>query len=168
QNGKWEKAVKEWVIIDCEEDESAESICICGHPKIRYLFTIKNNKNGNELYPIGSSCINKFERNDFNKEIKIYESMFKLYNAIKRQQRIELTSEFFTRSLFEYFRDEGVFKDSEYNNFNGDKDCEFLLDMFNKRDKSSITEKQKRKIDALIVKSIKPYLVNKLKFKNKI
>ena len=53
----WEDAVTEWEIVDVEEDERLEESCICGKEHLRYLFTIKNQLNGNELYPIGSSCI---------------------------------------------------------------------------------------------------------------
>ena len=28
---RWETAVLEWDISDCEEDESAETDCMCGH-----------------------------------------------------------------------------------------------------------------------------------------
>jgi len=30
-----------------------QSSCICGKENIKYLFTIKNNINGNSVYPIG-------------------------------------------------------------------------------------------------------------------
>ena len=60
----WDVAVKEWVISDCEEDGSLMSTCVCGKENLRYLFTIKNMITGNNLPPIGSSCIKKFGRED--------------------------------------------------------------------------------------------------------
>ena len=38
----------------------------------KYLYTIKNMYNGNILYPVGSSCITKFDRKDF-RDPKIWE-----------------------------------------------------------------------------------------------
>lgn len=42
---------------------------------------------------------------------------------------------------------------------------QFMLDMFNKRNKSEITEQQHRKIRGLIAYSIKPFLRERLKYK---
>lgn len=50
----WDSAVFEWEIVECKEDRSANSSCICGKKHIRYLYTIRNKLNGNELEPIGS------------------------------------------------------------------------------------------------------------------
>ena len=58
----WEDAVTEWEIYDCEEDDSCSSECICGKENIKYLYTIRNKLNDEKLYPIGSSCIRKFNR----------------------------------------------------------------------------------------------------------
>ena len=49
--------------------------------------------------------------------------------------------------------------------FDGYNDYEFLLKMFRKTNKSDITEAQHRKIRALIVNSILPYLRSELKFR---
>ena len=48
---------------------------------------------------------------------------------------------------------------------NGDEDYDFMLKMFNKRDKSSITIKQDKKIKAILLNSIKPFLQEKLSCK---
>ena len=64
---KWDEAVLEWEIINCEEDSSLSSYCICGKDSLYYLFTIRNARNGNILYPIGSSCIKKFGREDLKR-----------------------------------------------------------------------------------------------------
>ena len=41
-----------------------------------------------------------------------------------------------------------------------------MLDMFRKRDKNSISQRQKSKINGIIGFSIKPYLIKKLEEKN--
>lgn len=42
ESNTWNEAVLEWVIDDCEEDNSLQSSCICGKEELRYLFTIRN------------------------------------------------------------------------------------------------------------------------------
>lgn len=163
----WKEAVLEWEIIDCFEDESLQSSCICGKENIKYLFTIKNTINKNLLYPIGSSCIKKFERNELNDIITIKEGMFELFHAIQNNIYITLSTDFFSRKLLEYLYTQGVFQGNTFNNFCGKNDYEFLLKMFNKRNKNSITEAQKKKIKAIIVNSIRPYLIDVLNDKIK-
>lgn len=159
----WEEAVKEWEIIDCEEDEECSSQCVCGKENIKYLYLIHNTLTGKQLFPIGSTCINKFERDDLNEEIKIKEGLFKLMHAILNKEKIEMGARYFSRKILYALYDDNAFTDNQYNHFNGYNDYQFLLEMFNKRDKSSITYAQKRKINALIAYSIKPYLIRTLK-----
>jgi diphthamide synthase subunit DPH2 len=110
------------------------------------------------LYPIGSSCIRKFERDDLNDDVSIKEQLFRLLHAIENNEYITLSSDLFSRKLLFYFYDEEVFRANSYNRFNPEVDYEFMLTMFNKRDKSSITTQQRRKISAIIMDSIRPYL----------
>ena len=98
----WEDAVLEWEVYDCEEDETLQSSCICGKEELRYLFTIRNTLNGNMLYPIGSSCIRKFERDDLDEEVAVKEQLFKLLHAIESNHFITLSSNFFSRKLLRY------------------------------------------------------------------
>ena len=161
----WEEAVQEWDIYDCEEDKYCSSFCICGKEHLKYLYTIRNRRTGRILYPIGSSCIKKFERDDMEETIKIQEGMFKLYHAIQDGERIELTTRFFSKKILYYLYQQGAFQPSKYNHYNEKEDYQFLLDMFNKRNKSEITEPQQRKIRGLIAYSIKPFLQRNLKYK---
>lgn len=158
----WNDAVLEWEIADCKEDDESLSSCICGKENLRYLFTIQNTKNRNTLYPIGSSCIKKFERDDLNKSATIQEQLFMLYHAISESQFISLSPEFFSRKLLKHLLDCGAFKANEYNNYDPEKDYEFILKMFNKRNKNSITGAQQKKINAIIINSIRPYLAEQL------
>lgn len=158
----WDSAVLEWEIVGCEEDDALSSSCICGKEDLRYLFTIQNKKNRNILYPIGSSCIQKFERDDLNELATIREKLFKLFHAITEFSFITLSPEFFSRKLLKYLLDDGAFDANEFNNYNPNIDYEFMLKMFNKRDKDSITAKQQKKISAIIMNSIRPYLVKQL------
>ena len=154
----WDDAVDEWRITDWREDESQAYECICGKENIKYLYKIENIINGKILYPIGSSCIRKFKRQDMNDEVSIHEQSFKLLHAVEENRYLSLSTEFFSRKLLLWLYNEGAFSDNEYNNFNGENDYEFLLKMFNKRDKDSITDKQDKKIKAILLNSIKPFL----------
>lgn len=156
ESNYWEDAVTEWEIIDCYEDETLSESCICGKERLKYLFTIQNTLNQNTLYPIGSSCINKFNRTDLNEQADIQEKLFKLLHAVRGRTFITLTSQYFSRRLLKYFLDNDVFKANEYNKFSPELDYQFLLKMFNSRTKP--TQNEQRKINAIIKFSIFPYL----------
>ena len=108
-NGYWDSAVYEWEIVDCVEDGVNDSTCICGKENIRYLFTIRNHHNGNELFPIGSTCIKKFNREELNELTSVKEKLFQLLHAIQGRKYISLDSEYFSRKLLKYLCDEGCF-----------------------------------------------------------
>lgn len=158
----WEIAVQEWDVFECDEDETAETSCVCGKEGIRYLFEIRNRINGNTMYPIGSRCIRRFGNKDLSSQVGVYEKMFKLYDAIKAGVHIELNSRYFTKKLLVYLLDQGAFPATQYNGQDGENDYRFMLDMFNKRDKSAITSSQQRKISAIIAYSLKPFLARRL------
>ncbi len=159
----WELAVLEWEIVDCTEDESLSSQCVCQHEGLRYLYKIRNTINKNILFPIGSTCIKKFGRNDLDEELSIMEQMFKLLHAVERRELIELSSKYFSKKLLEYLYEKDVFVANEYNGFDGYNDYEFLLKIFNKVNKADISEAQHRKTTAIIMKSILPYLRKRIK-----
>ena len=139
--------------------------CVCGKENLRYLFTIRNRETGRSLYLIGSSCIEKFERDDLDYEVDVQMDMYRLAHAMERGERIELTSKYFSKKLLYALYEEGAFAPNKYNRYDGTNDYQFMLDMFNKRNKSEITEQQHRKIRGLIAYSIKPFLRERLKYK---
>ncbi|MEG0759703.1 MAG: hypothetical protein RR505_14920, partial [Raoultibacter sp.] len=152
---EWKAAVLEWCIDDVEEDETLQESCICGKENLRYLFTIRNTINGSTLYPIGSSCIKKFERSDLDEEVTVKEQLFKLLHAIESQRFLTLSSDLFSRKLLRHLYEIGAFKPTLYNKFDPYRDYQFMLDMFNKRNRS---ERQEKMATAIILNSIKPFL----------
>lgn len=98
----WQSAVLEWAIEDVVEDETLSESCVCGKENLRYLFTIRNTINGNKLYPIGSTCIKKFERSDLDEIVSVKEQLFKLLHAIENNEFITLSSQYFSRRLLRY------------------------------------------------------------------
>lgn len=152
-SNNWNDAVLEWDITGWDEDISQKTSCLCGKEHLRYLFTITNLENGNQLDPIGSQCIKKFGRSDLNETTSIFEDLFKLQEAIEKRKYIDLSSNYFTRKLLEHFYNENVY---DYNTYS------FLKKMFNKRIKENITDKQQGKIKYHIVAEIIPYLKSTL------
>lgn len=162
----WANAVLEWKITDTDEDESCSSSCVCGKENIRYLYTIENTKTKETLFPIGSSCIRKFDRRDLNNQTSLTEQLFRLYHAVEENEFIRLSNELFSRKLLKYLYGEGAFL-SDNENYDEKENYEFLLKMFNKRDKVAITQGQERKIKAIILNNIKPFVQKRLKSKVK-
>lgn len=165
ESDAWEQAVQEWKIIDCEIDTSLSESCVCGKERLKYLFTIKNVSNSNELYPIGSTCINKFERDDLNYEISVYEDMFKLIHAVENGEYIELNSKYFSKKLIGYLYDNDAFKPNKYNNYDAENDYLFMLEMFKKRNKDEIYGSRQRKINAIIATYVVPFVRGRIKQK---
>lgn len=163
ESTNWYDAVSEWALLTVEEDTHLQSTCICGKKNLRYLYTLKNIYNGNLLCPIGSKCIHQFGRVDMNRQISLYEKLFKLFHAIENNERIALTTEYFSRNMLDFFSGAGVFVPNKYNHYNPNSDYIFLLNMFNQRKRP--TSAQQRRINGLIAFAIKPYLQKNLKEK---
>lgn len=157
ESNNWEDAKEEWTNVDdIEEDDQLSSQCVCGHENLRYLFTITNAINGRKLFPIGSTCIKQFENDDLNTVVGVYRQLLDLEKAVKDGTFVELNSDFFSRNMLRYLYDNDAFAASVYNDFDAYNDYKFLLDMFNKRTEPS--ENQQRKINALVLKQIIPFI----------
>lgn len=81
----WEKAVIEWKIVDCIEDDKCNGSCVCGQEHLHYLYKLHNATTGNYLYPIGSSCIKKFGDKYLADEASTLKDMFKLLQTLFRR-----------------------------------------------------------------------------------
>lgn len=156
ESNLWDSAVLEWEVIGFEEDSSGQGTCVCGHLYLVEMFTIRNVRNGNVLHPIGNVCVHKFGRQDLNSEVALLSRLHKLRTAIPEQ--VSLTKEYFSRALLGHLDSKGAFTPDRWNSHNGKNDYQFLLDMFNKRDKDSITSPQHRKIRVLLDKKVIPFI----------
>lgn len=155
----WDTARAEWDVTAVDEDPRSDGICVCGQLGLAILYTITNRRNGAALYPIGSTCVNQFARTELNTQVATLSGLLKLREAIRAGRRIELTSEFFTRAMLEYLYDEGAFTADDYNKGKTERDFEFLLDMFNKRNKDNITAGQKKMIRGLLWYKVRPFIL---------
>ncbi len=153
---KWERAVLEWDIVGCDEDNDRVSTCICGKTGLKYLYTIKNKNNKKELYPIGSECICRFGRDDMNSLTKVMAEERKLYNAVVNNKSVK---GMLSRKLIDYMYENGCFIPNKFNSYNPENDRKFFMEMFNKR--TSRSEKQSQKLSILWKNYIVPYLKEK-------
>ncbi len=161
ESNNWQDAVLEWEVYDCVEDDECSTICICGKEGLKYAFTIRNRYNGRLLYPIGSTCIQKFGVDKLYEDASVWEQEFELYDAVSKKRFISLKDGLFSRKLLRKLYEEGAFVETYYNGFNSHNDYQFMLDMFNKR--SLLTDSQEAKCSAIILNSIMPYIKQKLK-----
>lgn len=86
--------------------------------------------------------MNQFARTELNTQVATFSGLLKLREALRAGRRIELTSEVFTRAMLDYLYEEGAFTADDYNEGKVERDYEFLLKMFNKRNKDRITAGQ--------------------------
>lgn len=153
---EWSAAVMEWDVTELEEDPTASGECVCGQQELVLLFTITNKRNGAQLHPIGSTCVQKFGRTDLNRQVTLYSDLFRLRAAINAREQVTLTSDYFSRAMLEYFADEGAFTPDGWD---ADGGYSFILDMFNKRNKDAITKPQQAKIAVLLNRKIIPFVL---------
>lgn len=164
ESSDWITAKGEWTITDVSEDEDAETQCVCGQENLRYLYTIQNQLNDNVLFPIGSQCIKQFDETDLANEVITYRKLLELKQAVDSKKFITLDSTYFSKKLIKYLYDEDAFRASQYNNYDPHKDYEFMLKMFNEQ--KDPTNKQQKKIKALIMSAIIPFAKTKIKTDN--
>ena len=164
ESKQWESAVQEWDMVGCEIDPFCSSKCVCGQENIKYLFHIENDLNGNHLFPIGSRCIKKFGRKDLDELVNVHEQMCKLLEAVKNNQFIEFSSKLFSKKLLLFLYENDAFPATTYNMGNPERDYQFLLDMFSKR--NDPTTLQKKKINALIIQAIIPFCKQRISEKS--
>lgn len=148
---EWKQAAQEWKVTNYKRVE--EDICICGKEEIKDIYKIRNRLNGNELYPIGSRCINKFKSKKMNEDVseykriskKVFNRISKLKETIDKGELIKFSARLFSEELIRYLNQKGVLDDNEN---------QFLLDMRSKRRNSE----QKEQIDKIIDDYIVPYV----------
>jgi hypothetical protein len=158
KSSQWKSAAHEWEVITVGEDPSGTGICVCGQNNLRYLFTIENLHNGNILFPIGSTCVNQFESEYLDDQVKVFTGLRKLRKAIDNRESIELTSDYFSRALLQNLYNDGAFTPDKWNRGDGEVDYIFLLDMFNTRNKDDISRKRQGKIYMLLTRKIIPFV----------
>ena len=163
QDADWLLAVMEWHVDKVEEDKTHSTSCVCGKERLRWLYTIRNDITGSEMFPIGSRCIKRFGRPDLNADAALKLELFKLLRAVENKRFIKLSPELFSRKLLLYLYRLGAFKANADKRFDPKENYKFMLEMFNKGSKRDAYEQ--RKTAAIILQSIKPFLQGMLREK---
>ncbi|MGQ2916466.1 hypothetical protein [Microbacterium aurantiacum] len=143
-----------------EEHPSSEGECVCGQTNLLWMFTITNSNNGAELFPIGSSCVNHFERTDLNRQVAVFRKLMDIRAAAQQQKQVTLTTDYFSRAVLDYLLEAGAFTPDEYNFWDAQGDFEFLRKMFGVRDKSTISSKRQWKIRKLLDLKVIPFILS--------
>jgi hypothetical protein len=161
---KWKTGVLEWEVTSVAEHPTSGGECVCGQTNLLWLYTIKNTDNGAELFPIGSTCVNHFERTDLNRQVAVFRKLLFIRSAAREGKQIALTTEYFSRAVFDYLYDAGVFTPDRYNENDGGDDWEFLRKMFGVRDKTVISPRRQWKIRKIIDQKIIPFVLSDDRF----
>ena len=131
--GDWSMAKTEWNYVS--SDMIPDSQCLCGHPIVE-VCTIHNRLNNNYA-EVGNCCVKKFMD---NRAMSMRaESDFTILKGLQRNP-------LYTIKNVSYFHDIKVITDWDYT---------FYQSLGNKRNLSYKQEKQKLRINNLIVASIK-------------
>ena len=147
----WLDARTEWVPYGYRIDNTCTTQCICGKDHIKYIYWIINSKNQKILKPIGSTCINKFGSRSLDQYVHINSKLQLLADKVNNNEYIEFNHRYFDDQIIQYMYDQGAFGSTT----GKENTLNFLRNML-KNEKR--TDKQKRKIKAIIVLEIKPYL----------
>ena len=106
---RWKAAVLEWEVTSVEEHPDSEGECVCGQTNLLWMYTITNETSGAELFPIGSTCVNHFERTDLSQQVTVFRKLVHLRTAIREGQQITLTTDYFSRAVLDHLYDAGAF-----------------------------------------------------------
>ena len=66
---------------------------------IKYLYTIRNELNDEKLYPIGSSCIRKFNRSDMNKKTALWKENLSYCMQLRKMSIYHFLQNYFLESF---------------------------------------------------------------------
>jgi len=156
---RWKSALLEWEVTSVEEHPTSDGECVCGQTNLLWMYTITNTGTGQELFPIGSSCVNHFGRTDLNQQVAVFQKLVDLRNAARAGERITVATEHFSRAVIDYLYESGAFTPDQYNHFDGWNDWHFLRTMFGRRDKSTIEARHRWRAKKLIELKVIPFVL---------
>jgi len=157
---RWKPAAREWEVTSVEEHPDSSGECICGQTNLLWMYTITNGVNGAELFPIGSTCVNHFERTELNQQVGVFRKLLQLRAAVRQGTPIALTTEYFSRAVLDELYEAGAFTPDQYNHGDGWNDWDFLRKMFGVHDKSAISTARQRKIRKLLEMKVVPFVLS--------
>lgn len=133
KSDNWDEASHEWELLNSTKDFSGDTVCVCGHEGLTYLYTIKNSNTNKVLYPIGSECIKLFNNNKLNQAFKNSEKIRCLLNSFidPKADPVVMTSKYFSSSVLKLMHWAGAFDGGYFDD--ADKVLDICLAEFNGR-----------------------------------
>lgn len=135
---------RQWTADLVDEDEYADTTCVCGNHGLRYLYMVENNITGASLYPVGSVCVLEFENEYMDRVVEFMPLVRGLRDLERYEQTFEDAREkgLLTRKFIDYLDDEYAIPGQ----------VDFLKDMFNRKfhGRGHMSRKQKYRADKVI------------------
>jgi len=160
-DNNWDIVSNEWELLDYAEYLGDK--CVCGKTGLIYNFWIFNTVTKNTSDIIGSACIDKFQNGTLKNKVKTVISLYKLKECCKSNNwfidfnyKSKDNKRYFSRNIIKFLYDLKVLEIHDYN---------FLIKSFNK--KSKLEPYDDRRISAIMINKVKPFLKEVLDIKGK-
>ena len=82
QSKDFSNACKEWYIEDyyCKQPhDEIQYDCVCGQCNLTHIYTIRNSVTNNQLTPVGSNCVKRFNDSEMDADLKMFEKKTKIF-----------------------------------------------------------------------------------------
>lgn len=158
----WEEKTEKWNLCGYKMGGYRFGYCRFEEEGVNYMFVLKEMPVNSQA---GSSDTGQGKnpgRKELKEKIDMQTRIFRLLSAVEDHAFLSLSPDLFSGKVLKALYEEGTFPPTKYNRNNGKADYQFLLTMLNKRNKDEITPKQQKKIAAILLNSVKPYLKKKL------
>lgn len=134
---------REWSVMECIDQGEDTERCICGKEGIRYCYRIYNNKTNKSLYPIGSSCIKKFNNEDMNSQMKTLTELADFKRYFKEVVLLAITKNEYNPIEFKWLKNPDILSNLLMIGLLNGWEYSFILDV---RYKRKLSNKQLSKI----------------------
>lgn len=134
---------REWSVMECIDQGEDTERCICGKEGIRYCYRIHNKKTNKSLYPIGSSCIKKFNNEDMNSQMKTLTEFADFKRYFKEVVLLAMTKNEYNPIEFKWLKKPDILSNLLIMGLLNGWEYSFILDV---RYKKHLSNKQLSKI----------------------
>lgn len=134
---------REWSVMECIDQGEDTERCICGKEGIRYCYRIYNKKTNKSLYPIGSSCIKKFNNEDMNSQMKTLTELADFKRYLKEAVLLAITKNEYNPIDFKWLKNPDILSNLLIIGLLNGWEYSFILDV---RYKRKLSNKQLSKI----------------------
>lgn len=142
----WAQAKSEWKVLYEDDAGGPTETCVCGHEGLRYLNMVGNRITGARLYPVGSSCVERFDDDRIAEEQADARAV-----RVLRQHAVagDLDRPHYSRRAIDALHRERVIDAAEH---------ALMRRLFNKGPKAQIPEHDAALLRAVVSRRVMPYL----------